>query len=280
MHYAVDFHLPFDLTGTPSADNEVSPAMTFDFASRYSNRQLSYVYDLNTTAREVSVSNLPWHVEKVDKVKILLSRSITYRTPLPDGFNWGFFALVTACTPFFVWGAVRGYRYEFAGHRDTGAESLRLSEPVGRSLGGWLGVLGFGLVVGFFQQLWGMVHLGNFYSSLSNWRALSTPGLPSYRPGLALLCAPEFVLMLGHAVYSILIGTLFFRKKRSFPKHFVIFAVATLVYTVIDTITTIIVASPARVEENVTTVVRVIVWAAIWIPYVRASRRVRETFVC
>ncbi|WXA94123.1 DUF3857 and transglutaminase domain-containing protein [Pendulispora brunnea] len=111
MRYLAEFELPFDLTSDLAAQETVrSRAMELVFQPTYANRALYYQYDLTTLADVVDPREAKVHAEKIDRVQQIIARSLTYRTPPADGFNWGVFVVVFGFTALTIAGAIRVYR--------------------------------------------------------------------------------------------------------------------------------------------------------------------------
>jgi hypothetical protein len=149
-----------------------------------------------------------------------------------------------------------------------------------RGIGGWLIVPMIGLLIfpGFilfdllFQQ-WPLFDEGM-------WPMLTTPGAPLYHP----LWAPLIVGGIGYDLailgFDVVLLFLLFGKSARFPIAFVVFSLVNVVFFVVTG--ALVWQIPIVAERGSGALVREIaspvVAAAIWIPYMLRSRRVRNTF--
>src|SRR5207247_1763791 len=108
------------------------------------------------------------------------------------------------------------YRYEPAVQWMRGAP-----DPVrfGR-FGGWLFLMGLHAIAAPFVLTIQAINSARTALSQSFWHALSTPALPSYRPGLALASIGELIMQLGFAAYAFALLALFLRRRRAYALHF------------------------------------------------------------
>lgn len=151
--------------------------------------------------------------------------------------------------------------------------------PVG--LGGWLILVGIGLLVTPFQ-LGAMIYMTfmPFFED-GTWALLTTPGSDAYHPLLAYLIAFEMAVNIAFAIASLAVLGFLIAQSRRFPNLFIGLVLANLIFIVLDAWlgSLIITDEPMMDPETTRTLIRSAVFAAIWIPYMRVSRRVRNTFV-
>jgi hypothetical protein len=136
--------------------------------------------------------------------------------------------------------------------------------------------LAFGLIGNPITSFVAFVQASRPALSLATWRALTTPELDSYAPGVVITDLCEIVVNFGWLAYGIAVAVLFFKKRRSFPFHFTVYALGVVTFAVLDHLAGTLLA-PDR-ESSTVPILRTIMWAAIWISYVRKSRRVASTF--
>ncbi|WP_394834242.1 DUF3857 domain-containing protein [Pendulispora rubella] len=275
VRHVVELELPFDLTSDMAATETVtSPAMELVFEPTYANRALYYQYDLTTYAPEVEPKDAKVHAEKIDRVQQIVARSITYRTPPADGFNWGVFAVVLVSTALAIAGAVRVYRPSQGRSKRT-KRGLR-PMPVG----GLLVLLGLQVAVAPFILFVRSVFDLHTVFSLAVWRSLTTVGLHTYRPGLAVVIVVEQIAALGLTIYAVLLAGLFFTKRRVFPFHCTVYLLIAIAYAILEAVAvqTWLVERP-QATASAGAVFTTLAWSALWILYLRGSRRVGATFV-
>ena len=127
---------------------------------------------------------------------------------------------------------------------------------------------------------------------------IGTIGLQDYFPLLAQganLDATQTVVIWFEVISNVAIQliapfvllTLFFQKRRTFPSLFVGWVLTNLVFVLVDLVFVYnafraYYDSPGAVfwdEATAQSVSRAVIYAAIWIPYMLNSKRVRNTFV-
>lgn len=282
LHVAqtIELDLPFDLKLVP--ENKVTSSEGFDlqFESSIKGRRLHYAWDLSTKVPAIDVGGVPAHIAKVDVALPLVARSLTYRTPVAEGINWAGLVALLASIPFVVWGAIRAYRFEPKSERSVPSGD---PDPRYRNIGGWLVLLALGMIVNPIAGLYGFLRTARVTLSLATWRALTTPELTSYRPALALLVIVETIALGALAAYGMAVAILFFKRRRTLPFHFTIWALSTAGFVLLDHILVGAVSTAVKSAEElgsaVGSIFRAFVWAMIWIAYLRGSERSRFTFV-
>lgn len=276
----MDLDLPFDLKLAPERRVTASEAFELQFESSIAGRRLHYAWELSTKVPAIDALGVPAHVAKIDAALPLTTRSLTYRTPMAEGINWAGLVALLGSIPFVIWGAVRAYRFEPKSERSVPSSE---GDPRYRSIGGWLVLLALGMIVNPLAGLFSFVRTARVTLSLATWRALTTPELTSYRPALALLVIVETVALGALAAYSIAVAILFFKRRRTLPFHFTVWALSTAVFVLVDHILVGAVSTAVKSAEElgsaVGSIFRAFVWAGIWIAYLRGSERARFTFV-
>lgn len=144
-------------------------------------------------------------------------------------------------------------------------------------IGGWLILPVIGLVV---TPLGGIAHLFQYGDLAETLPYLSRP----QKLFLLFEIVGNIVVTIGLPVYLLV---LLFRKRAAFPGIYTIWAIASLVFIVADLAAAGIVFADAFGEgglelfdgETVRNIFRSVVLVAIWVPYMRMSKRVKNTFV-
>jgi hypothetical protein len=142
-------------------------------------------------------------------------------------------------------------------------------------IGGWLILIAIGLVLS------PLYILGSAVST--DLRVLMKPGateaLGAY-PGLQGFIEIELLLNLVSVAFLVILNILFFTKRSRFPSLFALFMGFQVLVVVADAIVAhIIVPNLPLSPDAAAGIFRPIVGAAIWIPYMFVSRRVKATFV-
>lgn len=152
-------------------------------------------------------------------------------------------------------------------------------QPAG--LGGWLILVAIGLIISPLR-LAAVVVLTYFPLFQDGiWDTLTTPGGEQYHPLWAPLLIFEIVCNLGFIIAYTTLVLIFFRKSRYFPKVYIVLAIINLCFMVLDAwLVSFVLPNQAMFDpDTVKEVSRALVSAAVWIPYMLVSKRVKNTFV-
>ena len=220
----------------------MSPSFAFKVDPRYENRRLTYAYELVTSAHAVIEQDMEAHAHAVDKARLLMGRSVTYRPGLADAAtrpNWlmiAFGTVVLLASGALAW---RTYRL------DRSIANSRIGEGRPASFGGWLILLGFNV---FLTPIMILVQASRVWQVLLSplqWLALTTPRLASYRPQLAGLLVFEGAVLLAMCAYSCTVVATWVAKRRSFPWHYTILVSALACIGIFD-----VVAAPSTATDS------------------------------
>ena len=150
-----------------------------------------------------------------------------------------------------------------------------------KGLGGWLILVGIGVVLSPIRILAFCVSTYAPIFSDGTWGALTTPSSEAYTPYFGALLICEIVLNATFLVVSFYLIYLFFTKHYLFPKFFIAFIIFLLVFILLDTwIVNLIFPEESMFDpETAEEIGRILGAALIWIPYMLISKRVKATFV-
>jgi len=246
-----------------------------------SNLQFHYSYE--ALKDRVEVSDFGKFNEAMSNAKDKLGYTLRYRTSEQlkslerlGSFNW---AIGAAALCFF--GTASSFAYVF--FRKSGLPQPRpppADAPARlNGIGGWLILLAVGQVllpVRFIKTAFD-VFSTNIHTN--SWRALTDPIEPSYHAWWAPTLLFELFFNMVGLLFAALLVALFFTKKAVWPRAFALFLIINLIGVVIDTV--LVDHIPAAVEPIVTSlrdITPVVLAAAVWIPYVFFSKRVKATF--
>ncbi len=144
-------------------------------------------------------------------------------------------------------------------------------------LGGWLWLVGFGVVVRPLVLLGTVGVQFKAAFDLDVWENLTIAGREAYQVWMGPLIVFEMVGNTLLFTLNVLIVFLFFGKKRAFPAAYVTLLAFAVVFLALDAV-----LAHALIEgadaSGVGDLVQTVVAAAIWIPYALVSRRVKVTF--
>jgi hypothetical protein len=142
-------------------------------------------------------------------------------------------------------------------------------KPEPEGLGGWLILPILGTVA------------SPIFMAFTIFQTLSTvmPGYSQIGRGLQAFVVLETIAnlaMVGGWIYA---TVLLFQKKRMYPTLFITMLLSTLAVTVVDATAGFAVFDIPFETDDIRAISRGVIGGAIWIPYMRMSRRVRNTFV-
>ena len=154
-------------------------------------------------------------------------------------------------------------------------------KPPLKGLGGWLILVGLGLVVAPIRTVFDLVPriVSLFFEGA--WELLTTPGSQLYHIFWAPLVITEIIIAFGLALTYFYMWILFFKKKKEFPKWYIVIFSFSLIWIFADTLAYKIMWPSESIFDSETVGLFInIVWSStIWIPYMFYSERVKNTFV-
>jgi hypothetical protein len=137
------------------------------------------------------------------------------------------------------------------------------SEP--RGIGGWLILVMLGLVIAPFFALGA---LGQGFTFLAN----------DMTSGVRIFVISIIIFNLSMMIAWIVAAIRFFKRKRSFPKFFIMVLMIDFLGVLIFTFIEAGVFDSPLTWENYKELIRPLVSLLIWAPYIARSKRVRNTF--
>ena len=145
-----------------------------------------------------------------------------------------------------------------------------------KGLGGWLILVAIGIIAGPVVR---SIILVNVYYPIYTSGQLSQ--IMQTDPGLGGLIQFEAIGNIVLLALSLYLAFLFFSKNRQFPKWFIGITLGTLGFIAIDTLSAPLLTDQLSYSEpaHFKDLVQTAIGAAIWIPYMLKSRRVKNTFV-
>jgi len=150
-----------------------------------------------------------------------------------------------------------------------------------KGLGGWLILVGIGVIFSPIRLLVSYVPL--YYQILSDgtWEALTTVGSEAYNPLWEPILMGEIVYNLGIFVLSIYLIYFFFSKHYLFPRFYIALLLAPIIFIPMDAwvVTLVLPNEPMFDPEAAKEFARALIGAFIWVPYLFISKRVQVTFV-
>ncbi|CAB0150143.1 hypothetical protein PSI9734_00710 [Pseudidiomarina piscicola] len=149
-----------------------------------------------------------------------------------------------------------------------------------KGIAGWLYLVALGVVVSPIRVFIDYYPMLNDYFSGAYDSLTTNPNAKSYIPHFETLIKAELI---GNALILILavgLAVLFFSKHRWFPRTYIFLAAFTPIFLVTDLwmAATLIPGAEVLNSDMVGEIVRSLLAACIWIPYMLVSKRVNNTF--
>jgi hypothetical protein len=242
-----------------------------------------FVYSYESLKDRVEVNELARYNQEIDHAKESIGYTLTYQTPeqlkkarKPSTFNW---AVGVAGLCIFGAASLIAYRY-FRDYRLAALVPPPLDAPANlNGIGGWLILLAIVQVLRPFTYLWGMCVVLPKIITTGSWRALTDPIEPTFNPWWAPTLLFEFLFSIVCFIFCTLLIVLFFTKRAGWPGWFVGLLIVGIAGDVVDyaLLRQVPGAAPSIYWFTVSMVVLGLT-AAIWIPYVVLSKRVKATF--
>ncbi|HEX7413773.1 MAG TPA: DUF2569 family protein, partial [Bacteroidia bacterium] len=146
-------------------------------------------------------------------------------------------------------------------------------------IGGWLVLSAIGLIFTPLACIWTIYT--SHYFNLNTWNYLTLTTISVYHPLWAPGLVSELLLTTSVLVFSILLIFMLFTYDKRFPKFMIIF-LSLKVFT--ELVSLLFLMGIPTVDDQVlqsarTSLIKMFVAAAIWIPYFVNSTRCKETFI-
>lgn len=164
--------------------------------------------------------------------------------------------------------------YSFKGMSMTEEKKLE-------GLGGWLILVGLGIVFSPIKIFAEYFPLYRDMFANGDYELLATPGAEYYTPGFSILLYSELLLNCLLVAGWVCVAVMFFTKRKFFTKSYIGILIFTVSFIFIDAVAVSFVFPETSVfdPETVKELGKATVTAAIWIPYMMVSERVKATFV-
>jgi hypothetical protein len=277
LHHTT-IRLPFELELKPENVMVTGPSFRYDFRSAYSDKTVTYHYGLLTTRDSVDFERFADHQMALEKVQPSLERVLVYHKQVAEAVGPNWLAWVAVAVALAVSGFGARYAYPYAPPPTSAdGEDAGRDRGAAERLGGWLYLVGLNLVVAPLAWLYSLRHYGWVFARRS-WLAV---GATESGSALRAVALAELGLGIAFIAYTLVIGTLFVKKRRTFPTHFIVYLIANFVYLVLDhaLAAALHVRGSAVGAPEQASIARLLVISIMWIMYMRRSKRVARTFV-
>jgi len=148
-------------------------------------------------------------------------------------------------------------------------------------LGGWLILVGAGIVLSPLKITASIFTLYYEIFSSDVWEALTTPGSEVYNSLWARVIISEIAINIILVIAWLFIAFLFFSKKMKFPKYYIGVLLFTFAFIITDIflIQTVAPNEPLFGPETIKGLIQISIATLIWGPYMLISKRVKATFI-
>ncbi|MBA4135700.1 MAG: hypothetical protein C0518_00125 [Opitutus sp.] len=263
-------------------DREISTDWyAFTSRIRYAAQKLTLDYAWRSRSDHVPASGMQTHIAKLAEIRKTTGYTLAWNTaaaptaaaaPQEFSLNRRTTALVLAVLVGFV---------VFGRWLNARAAQPPLLNEAGRFAGisGWLLLPAIGLIFRPVLIVTQLSSSATVYFDERTWAALTTAGLETYQPAVAVLVACELVGNSTLLMLVFLTGFFFFRRKQQAPALYIALLSYQPVLLALDMLGTALVISGQKPDpEMIKSLLQSLVAAAIWIPYFLKSQRVRATF--
>ncbi len=146
------------------------------------------------------------------------------------------------------------------------------------SLGGWLILLGIGVVTSPFKVMSEVIPVFIELFESGNWEIITTPGTTSYHPFWSSLIIGEILV---NSILIIASFSAFFYEEKNFPKWYIGICLFSLLIVLIDSLLLQIILpnEPFFDLETIRAFLPTLLTLVIWGPYLLFSKRVKATFI-
>jgi len=253
------------------------PAFDFERSIRKTGRRLTFTDKYQTRIDAVAPADVVRYANNLSKARNAIGYQLYWTDPAatqPGGFlaqiNWPVTMLGLLALIGWIELARRAYRYD-------PPPSLGHANPALCGIRGWLLLPGLGTIVTPFVLMKTILDNGKAMQ-LDLWTILTSPGSEQYNALWAPTLVIELVANLGLLVFAILLAILFAKRRRSTPRVYIVFLIATIVVQVIDMVMVGFIKPQQEFANDIGALIRQCLSVALWSAYFLNSVRVRSTF--
>lgn len=244
----------------------------FTYSISQEGNALKLYYNYKPLKDHVSVFEMEQYFKDVGKVSDLMSYALTYgasKSGAASNINWLLIILSVFVAVILIFIVSKLYKKDLASD---------IIYREGIPIGGWLVLVGIGIIVTPFYMIYS-ISLNEFFN-LESWEFISSPKSEGYNALWSIAFVLELMMNVVFVVYLIFLIILFFKRRSTFPIHYISFKIINLVLIVTDYYLLLQIESDYLVADDsaIKAVVKVFIGAAIWIPYMLFSERVKDTF--
>lgn len=281
LNHLTELRLPSNWkikTGTETVED---PAFRFYRVTTIEGNTVFFKDRFRSKTDEISASDTARYASNLKQARNILNFTIwqNNETSVKAGsilerINWPIAMSATLLLLVCIWWAVHIYRW------DPPLAAPAVVNPKHQGLRGWLIVAAIGITITPLQFLNHLYRLLPSYT-VDAWAYLTVVGSSGYH----VLWAPSLIFALATdlalTVLSILLIALFFRKRRSTPRIYIVLVISSLVVAIITLLLTSANTNATQQDNGqaVASLLLGIVSTIIWCTYFLRSKRVKATFV-
>lgn len=154
-------------------------------------------------------------------------------------------------------------------------EVLQNNEKVKAGLGGWLAIVGIGVIGAFIINSIGLIGY------------LFIPPKAYDIPRFLILTRIELVIDVIAVIFLAYLIYLYFKKNINFPKYYIIFLIFNTIYIILDSLFLASLTAPTQELKKILndmlpkyqSIYSTMMFTMLWILYLKISKRVKATFI-
>jgi transglutaminase-like putative cysteine protease len=276
--------LPREFKITNITNTIAGPASELRVKRGCEGRVVSLCYEYRAQTNCVPASLVGAHLNSLDQMENSLGYSLSWQSLDAIGsksqVNWPililslvYAALVVTLATFAFW------KHCAALSASAPSEPPPVDDKL-VGLGGWLILVGFGLVISPFRLVLALQSSAGAFA-VWKWNSLTHTDGMSYHPMWAPLLIFELLGQITMMVLTLFVLVSFWQKRRMFPKWYIVLLALNAVIVTGDVVGLGVIdkGSATAQAAHLKSVFQAAIACAIWIPYLRTSRRVKLTFV-
>lgn len=279
--FSLDYTISIEMPSTwPAEDKELhikNDYYAIHFVPSVTNNVVTMHYTFETYQDHIPANFLDTYIKERRQIDEVLEYYF-YWNPVDgtesgsrsEGLNWLIIGLTVFFAAVFTMHALRFYKISV--------------HPVGANLyapqiSGWMVLLAIGVFTNPLRIFSNLIKSPVFTNGV--WLQLDKATNATHNVTvLQLLLVAEIACIIALLVFSLLLVSLLYKKRDTFPKAMIIFFMANLVFIVADNLVCYYIFEKTSLEQgDVRDMVLSFIAAAVWIPYLIRSEQVRETFI-
>lgn len=284
-------HLPEDMGKLYANGRAALPEAIITWEETGKNRDHTLAYTFESLGDHVPQEGYADYVRALKSASQEFGVSYT----MPDESQAGYFGshlnyfwllYLVACVAAAGWCFKRILRLvPLKAHRPDPSKALgdmpELANPAARPLGGWLYLVGFGLVAGLLYRTWSLKNLFSYLNG-DTWEQLTSSTGRAFHMGWEPLLIFEALNQVTGVGALLACFFLFLKRRRNFPKAYVVVTVSLIGIDFMDTGLIFLAGMQDLVgigNKDLVDSLRNSITGSLWMLYMFRSVRVRETFL-